>query len=378
MTSLRNPADLINRALADARPAPKIDLSAFLQKIGLFEIHGYTYNQVLAGGGTNLTALYSKDGENVVAKIFFTGPTGAGDARCDRELKMLCMAHSIESALEIKVVPRVISEFSSSDGMIVGFLMEHIKGKPLTDIITSITPGDFDESITTFTRVGWARHNAFRASISHKDLHPGNIIFEMENTEWEQWIKNPENEYDARVRILDLGSAVMPLQFSYSDGFDESWYQDLIRYFDGAFTCVAPEFFRKDFLRSLQGTQSFDCWALGHILYKIYTGQTLNLANSVGDYCDLIYSNKLERELRIQIDSHVQEPRMHFLISSMLVPDHNKRVGLFSAIEYANLLRKKNTKVLNLRGHDLYRFVYLECSDLEHNLPPHARSNSPY
>jgi serine/threonine protein kinase len=378
MRNSYHPAELIARALAEPRPAPKVDLSAFLKNVGLFQIHGYTFSKLLSGGGTNLTALYVKDNENVVAKFFFTGPTGAGDAHCDRELKMLSMVHSQETVLDIKVVPRVIEEFSSADNMIVGFLMDYIQGETLADVMSRIVPGDFNESITTITRVGWARHNAFRASISHKDLHPGNIIFEMNNKEWEQWIEGSDNEYDARVRILDLGSAVMPMQFSYDDGFDEGWYQDLIRYFNGAFTCVAPEFFTKDFLRSLQGSQSFDCWALGHILYKMYTGKNINLATSVGQYCELIYRNRLENEIRSKINANVKDSRMSFLISSMLAPDYKKRVSLFSAIAYANLLRQKHPKVANLEGNDLYRFVYIEGADLESHLPPHERSNSPY
>jgi serine/threonine protein kinase len=368
----------MHRALAAPRPTPQVDLLSFLKNVGLDKIHGYSFVSALSGGGTNITALYASGNENVVAKFFFTGPTGAGDSHCDRELKMLSMVHSQETVLNIKVVPRVIEEFSSTDKMIVGFLMEHIQGESLADLIERIGPGKFHETIVTFTRIGWARHNAFRASISHKDLHPGNIIFELDNDEWERWIMQPQNDFDSRVRILDLGSAVMPMQFNYDESFDESWYRDLIRYFNGAFTCVAPEFFTRDFLRSLQGSQTFDCWALGNILYKIYTGKTIDIAHSVGDYCKSIYGNTLEFEIRSQINSNVDDHRMRFLIRSMLTPDHKKRISLFSAIAYANLLRQKHPKVSNLAGSDLYNFLYIQGADLEYGLPPHERSNSPY
>jgi hypothetical protein len=178
MTASSHPAVLIARALAAPRSAPQVDVAAFLGSLGLDQILDYTFGKVLSGGGTNLTAIYTNDHGKAVAKFFFTGPTGAGDAHCDRELKMLSMAHSYEQVSNIAVAPRVIHEFASADKMVVGFLMEYIDGISLEELMQNIVPGDFHESITTFARVGWARHNSMRGSIAHKDLHPGNIIFD--------------------------------------------------------------------------------------------------------------------------------------------------------------------------------------------------------
>jgi hypothetical protein len=151
-----------------------------------------------------------------------------------------------------------------------------------------------------------------------------------------------------------------------------------MRHFNGAFTCVAPEFFTKDFAQSLQGSQAFDCWALGLILYRIYTGKSLIIADSVGAYCDLIYSNRLEAHLDSQIQAEVADPRLKFLIVGMLQPSYRKRVDLFNAVEYANCLRRQDPDVMNLRGAELRHFVYVKGCDPEFGLPPHERSNSGY
>ena len=367
---------LVNDAFAKARPAPVVDMDGFIHQIGLDKIGPYSYQKILSGGGTNFAAIYEDNGCKAVAKFFFTGPAGNGDAACDRELKMLKLCRSQELTSGILVSPRLIQEFFSIDKMVVGFLMEFVEGEPLWDVIGRIQPGDLHATMTTFVRVGWARHNALRASILHKDLHPGNIIFEMSNDDWEQWITKAELE-SPRVRILDFGSAVMPMQFDFDD-FDVNWYQDLMRYFNGAFTCVAPEFFTKDFRRSLAGSQAFDCWALGHMLYRIYTGKLLDIAKSVGTYCDSIYSGQLSEVINCQIEKSVKDHRLKFLISSMLQPDYKKRVNLFNAIEYANYLRRKDHDIEALVGEELYQFVYEKGCDPEWGLPPHERSNSVY
>jgi serine/threonine protein kinase len=212
---------LLTEGLAPPRSTPVIDIPAFIDAIGLSTIGEYSYLSNLSGGGTNFTALYGNEKTTVVAKFFFTGPAGAGDAACDREFKMLKLCHSQELVTGIMVAPRVIQEFASNDKMVVGFLMEYVQGETLQDLMGRILPGDFHASMTTFVRIGWARHNALRASILHKDLHPGNIVFELGNEEWEHWIFNQDVE-SPRVRILDFGSAVMPMQFAY-DGSDANW-----------------------------------------------------------------------------------------------------------------------------------------------------------
>jgi serine/threonine protein kinase len=367
---------LLTEALAPTRKTPPLNMMEFVKAMKLFRIGEYEYKEVLSGGGTNVTALYSSNEKNVVAKFFFTGPIGTGDAACHREMKMMKLCRSQEIVHSIEVAPQIVAEFASDNGMVVGFLMEYIQGDTLWDIMQKTAANDQHSALTTFVRIGWARHNALRATILHKDLHPGNIVFEMPNDEWESWLPRQKIQ-SPRVRLLDFGSAVMPLQFGY-DTFDADWYSDLMRNFNGAFSCIAPEFFTKEFGSSIEGTQAFDCWAMGQLFYKILTKKTLILPESVGHYCDSIYSGDLSRSIAQQVDSNVGDDRLRFLIKSMAAPDFRVRVNMFSAIAYANCLRNNDPDVVALHGEELHRFVYVKGCDPEWGLPPHERKNSGY
>jgi len=352
-------------------------MHAFINAMGLETIGEYCFAEQLSGGGSNFTAIYTSGDSKAVAKFFFSGPVGAGDIACHRELKMLKLCSAYEDAQNIKVAPAVIQEFAEASGFITGFLMEYIEGKNLWEVMSKIPPGDTHSVLTTFYRIGWARHNSMKGTILHRDLHPGNILFEMDNEEWEVWVKKADPE-SPRVRFLDFGSAVMPMQFGH-DTFDADWYRDLMRNYNGAFTCVAPEFFTKRFWTSLAyAPQAFDCWALGLLLYRICVGESMNIAATAGEYCDLIHSNLLLPRIIAQIAANVADPRLQFLLTSMLQPDYRSRVELFSAIEYAGCLWRKDPRVVDLRDRDLREFVYTKGCDFEYGLPPDQRSNSGY
>jgi serine/threonine protein kinase len=367
-------SDLLVEAFAPPRQPPKTDMAAFLAAVHLTDIGSYTYVAPLSGGGTNFTAVYADSDRKAVAKFFFSGPTGAGDAACHRELKMLKLCQSQEEVWDLKVAPRIIQEFTSADGFVVGFLMEYIEGENLWQVMERLPANDMHAALTTFVRIGWALHNALRGAILHKDLHPGNIVFEIPNDEWEEWIRGPEVD-SPRVRLLDFGSAVVPLQFGYENA-DGGWYRDLMRYFNGAFSCVAPEFFTKDFQRALEYAGAFDCWGLGLLLYRLCTGKALLDVSSVGAYCELIHSGKLAALIDAGIRSHVGDHRLQFLLRSMLQPDFRRRVNLFSAIAYAFSLQRGDPDVVDLRGAELRHFVYVMGCDWESARPPHERSNS--
>ncbi|GAA0435567.1 hypothetical protein ACFOY5_11210 [Massilia aurea] len=361
---------------APPRDAKEADVENFLRSMGLLTILGYTYIKTLSGGGTNFTAEYGNSDRRVVAKFFFSGPEGRGDRACDREIKMLKFMAKFSSD-ERNVAPEFIDEFSADNGMIVGFLMSFVEGENLWQVLETMAPGDMDSTLTTFYRIGWARHNSMRAAQVHKDLHPGNIIFEMSNAEWSEKIRKSSID-SSFVRILDFGSALIPMQFEFEDSFDTEWFLDAGRTFNGAFSCVAPEFFLRDFIATLKGSQAFDCWAMGQLLYRIYTGESLKIADSVGEYCELIYSKALDRLIFSQIYDKVDNAGLRFIISSMLKCRVAERVNLFSAIAYINCLRNKERDVIKMSESELRNFVYTQGCDREYGLPPHQRSNSGY
>jgi hypothetical protein len=97
---------LLTEALAPTRKTPPLNMMEFVKAMKLFRIGEYEYKEVLSGGGTNVTALYSSNEKNVVAKFFFTGPIGTGDAACHREMKMMKLCRSQEIVHSIEVAPQ--------------------------------------------------------------------------------------------------------------------------------------------------------------------------------------------------------------------------------------------------------------------------------
>lgn len=340
---------------------------SFLKTNNLLTINDFSFAEVLVGGGTNFTAIYKNDFKKAVAKFFFIGPHEVMLKKYRNEIE-----NHKQSRMATPVLPEFYSEFSSNDGFIRGYLMEYVDGYPLSHILDNNDLRGTYQKIAVFYRVGWAYHRTL-SGLVHGDLHPTNIIFETTMDDWLS--RKPESP---EVRILDLGASISPLRFSYEETFDEHLWQDFRRRYSGSFYSLAPEFFSSNYNQIIQSPGVFDCWALGLLLFKIATGTLLQIADSVGEYVELIHADELQLKIENQINLKCDNYYLKFLLNAMLRVDVSQRLSLRNVIEYANQLYNENEHLVSKKEQALYQYVYREGCDPEFGLPPHERSDSPY
>lgn len=342
------------------------NLGQFLRTNGLDTIAGYTYASPLPGGGTNFTALFEDGPKKAVAKFFFMGPSATVEKRFRNELR-----NHRESRKYTTILPEIYEEFASSDGFVRGYIMEFVDGILLEKLIPSTGFGETEVLYGAFYRVVWAYHLALRGHV-HGDLHPGNIFFTSNMDDWlDQRPESPE------ARILDLGASISPYRFAYGDTFDADLWSDHHKRFAGSFYSLAPEFLTDRYTAAMQSPGKVDCWALGLLLYKMATGQLLNVADSLGQFAADISNGNLQHRLDQSIDQSIKNYHLKKVQKMMLRVSPAERIDLVSATSFIGQLYNKDKELLSRRDAALDIYVKHGC-DSEWHLPPHERSNSPY
>jgi serine/threonine protein kinase len=345
-----------------------MDFKQFLKTNELANIDGFEYVGQLLGGGTSFSAIYAKDKTKAVAKFFFAQPIG-GSVAMARELKIMRICNQRDDM----IVPKILAEFSSPDKVVHGFLMEFVDGKILEECVPPTGIADIQFATGLFYRIGWAYHHGIGPLIYHGDLHPKNIMIEVDHDIW-----FAEKREHPGVRILDLGSAVAPVLFQYDETFDEDWWKQVQRRFNGAFYCVAPEFFSPDYFKTLVSSGTTDCWALGLLLYRMCTGKTITVAGSIGEYVDNIRTGQLQRTIAAALKENIKDYYVRYLIESMLKIKPSERINMTTATTLSLQISLNDSNLIGRTGSSLHEYVYVMGCDPEHYLPPHERENSPY
>jgi serine/threonine protein kinase len=347
--------------------APVIpDLQQFLRNNGLATIDGFKYISPMSGGGTNFTALFEKESQKAVAKLFFMGPHVIAKKRFYNEL-----GNHREMRKYSNVLPEIYTDFMSSDGVLHGYLMEFVEGTSLEMLIPPSGFGETHELHGAFYRVVWAYHEALRGHV-HGDLHPGNIFFVSSMVDW--LARKPESP---EVRILDLGASISPYRFSYDETFDADLWSDHHKRFAGSFYSLAPEFLTDEYTTAMQSPGKLDCWGLGLLLHKMTTGQLLKIADSLGHFAVSMNDGSLQRRIDQAVEKSIEDYHLRTLQKLMLRVKPAERIGLASATAYMQQLYAQDDELLGRRGPALDQYVRHGC-DPEWGLPPHERSNSPY
>jgi serine/threonine protein kinase len=347
--------------------APAIpNLGRFLRTNGLDTIAGFKYVSPLPGGGTNFTALFEDDSKKAAAKFFFMGPHAITEKRFLNELQ-----NHREMLSFSGVLPKIYTDFASSDGLLRGYLMEFVDGTSLETLIPAFGFGETQELHGAFYRVVWAYHEGFRGHV-HGDLHPGNIVFVSDMADW--LARKPESP---EVRILDLGASISPYRFGYEETFDADLWSDHHKRFAGSFYSLPPEFLTGDYTAAMQYPGKLDCWGLGLLLHKMTTGRLLKLADSLGHFAAGISDGSLQRRIDQAVDQSIKHSHLRTLLKLMLRVDPSERIALWVATVFMSQLYNQDDQLLSRNGAALDEYVRHGC-DSEWHLPPHERSNSPY
>nr|CBA27473.1 hypothetical protein Csp_A02450 [Curvibacter putative symbiont of Hydra magnipapillata] len=342
------------------------NLDQFLRTNGLEIIDGFKYVSPLPGGGTNFTALFEDGSKKAVAKFFFMGPHAITEKRFLNELQ-----NHQQMLMYSDVLPKIYTSFVSSDGLLRGYLMEFVDGTSLETLIPSSGFGETNELHGAFFRVVWAYHQALRGHV-HGDLHPGNIFFLSNMTDW--LARKPESP---EVRILDLGASISPFRFGYEETFDADLWSDHHKRFAGSFYSLAPEFLTGGYTDAMQSPGKLDCWGLGLLLHKMTTGQLLKVADSLGHFAASISDGRLQVRLDQAIDQSINDYHLKKLQKLMLRVNPAERIDLVSATAFMAQLHNHDYELLSRKGAALDEYVSHGC-DPEWHLPPHERTNSPY
>jgi len=121
-------------------------------------------------------------------------------------------------------------------------VMEYVPGEPLSDLIKS---GEMsrEKAVETIIQIAEALHVAHKKGLVHRDIKPANILIDEEG----------------QAHVIDFGLAV-----------HEDEQRQRVGEFAGAPAYMAPEQIRGEAHR-LDGRA--DIWALGVVLYEIFTGR---------------------------------------------------------------------------------------------------------
>lgn len=338
------------------------DIKKFLRSQGLLVINGYKFYCQLIGGAS-FSAIYKRGDKKVVAKFFILTPNASLKNAARREIDNFSRA----STIPLTMTPKFICEFSSGSGVVFGYLMEYVDGYDFDDVLNEAN--DFIGKCQIAFRVGWAVCHSLKGGVTHRDLHPGNFIFTERVADW----KLGSFEDDPAVRLIDFGASVSAYH-ALSDGVGHS---DVLTRFDGAITCVAPEYFKKGF--NFLESRGYDGWALGLLFCYIFTKNIPFEISSVGSYVDDIYSGNLQRKIDAFCDERVDNFFVNWLVKQMLRVDDSERLQVYVATRFAQQLWLQDSNLLGKNSVDMLRmYALFEGCDPEFHLAPHERSDSPY
>ncbi len=207
-----------------------------------------------------------------------------------------------EAAICRKLAPHPgivrLEEVVEDDGKVV-LIQEYVSGRTLEELLTQEVPEHLAESII-LQLIDVVAH-AHRHRIMHRDIKPGNIIIQE----------------DGRLKLLDYGAAKILKE------------QDISATMVGSRPFMAPEqIMGESELRS-------DIWAIGVIMYLLYTGELPFYSDNEKILIDLI----LEQEPAPPRDLNPDlPPELEAVILKCLKKDPRERYGSALALK-ADLMR---------------------------------------
>lgn len=253
----------------------------FFDMTGLTLIEGRYRLQNEVSGGKNSTGFFGVDeqtGKDVFVKFCIFPRSKLERARFRNEVNFLKEQKHLN-----KIIKKTAEHLASGelfDGRILYLITERIHGTLLSDwIAESLGGSSLKERLKIAYRVfGAAEH--FGIFVTHRDLHPENII--LLDEEVDLYAERP----NYKAIILDWGQSYSRVDYSYS----ESESDDMVIIHDGigreitnSFYNLPPETFI-DWENSGAEYNKYDSWSMGLLLYKLVTGKDLFQFKNIGQY----------------------------------------------------------------------------------------------
>jgi len=140
-----------------------------------------------------------------------------------------------------------VMEFGETDYGVMFLVMEYLRGRPLSDVISNEYPAPFDQLVSTFRQILLAVSEAHRRGVLHRDLKPDNVFME------------PLADGSELVKVIDFGIAKR---------FDQEG-EGLT---SPGMVCGTPEYMSPEQVLGEALDQRSDVYALGVLLYEMIVG----------------------------------------------------------------------------------------------------------
>jgi len=145
--------------------------------------------------------------------------------------------------------PNVVTvmEFGETDYGVMFLVMEYLRGRPLSDVITNEYPISLDQVVSIFRQVLLAVGEAHRLGVLHRDLKPDNVFIES---------------------LADGTELVKVIDFGIAKRFD----QEGAGLTSPGMVCGTPEYMSPEQVQGEALDQRSDVYALGILLYEMIVG----------------------------------------------------------------------------------------------------------
>ncbi|WP_415396239.1 protein kinase domain-containing protein [Sulfurimonas sp. CS5] len=195
----------------------------------------------------------------------------------------------------VRIYPKILKKGKHKTLPIYYYVTEWVNGQSLKDIIASLNKPSLDDILEIVHRCSSSA--AYMSSfISHRDFHPGNIIFLEDKPNWANQTHTQRDFVDAKVIITDFGNAIMPMAFGYEDTGvgNQAIYQNVNRRIEGSFRSLPPEIFSNPINTFSYNPGSGEAWAIGILFYKLLMGQDILNIQSISEYANIVCTNEIE------------------------------------------------------------------------------------
>lgn len=254
----------------------------------------------MLGGGSALSSIYKKDGEQVVFKFLISPRNDIELERFKLEYSVLNYnnAHRIFLGPETSYpLPRICHQFEQKNaGLINYFSYKYEDGVLLSNLDTS--KYSYKDKIFLLYRISSALSYFNQIGYSHRDLHPENILL-LNNFSMCDRNNVYHGENDPRIKFLDMGNcqrdtSYIDAPFIIQRDLNENLVnEDNNRRILSSFISMPPDFIVKG-----KDTSNYDTWSFGVYAYKLMFGYLPFDVHDISDLSRILNNTFDKREYR--------------------------------------------------------------------------------